>query len=175
MGSGKSMQALQLNFSLKEAGFKPLLIKPRTDTRTIGTIKSRIGLEEDCMIFPDDGLFEVVEPDVTHVICDEAQFLTRDQVLQFVELVDEHAIAVYCFGLRTSYTGELFEGSAALFALADNLVELPLIYKDGRKTIMHVRYIDGKPVFDGNPVHVGDIKEDYESVSRAQYFNLKKK
>ena len=174
MGSGKSTYLLQLNFSLKAAGFKPLLIKPEIDTRTTGTIASRIGLEEPCEIWSSSTDIKVLTENFTHVLCDEAQFLNKEQIIALANLVDFSEITVYCFGLRTSYTGDLFEGSAALFALADDLIELPLIYKDGHKTIMHVRYVNGVPTFDGDPIHVGDIVEDYESVSRQQYFSLKK-
>jgi thymidine kinase len=175
MGSGKSTAALQLNFSLKEAEFKPLLIKPKIDTRTEGTIKSRIGLEEKCLLFSEEvDLISLIPEKVTHVICDEAQFLNHNEIIKLCELVDDYGIDVYCFGLRTAYNGELFEGSAALFALADDLIELPLIFKDGKKTIMHIRYIDGKPIFAGDPIHIGDIKEDYKSVSRQYYFKTMK-
>lgn len=172
MSCGKSTTLLQLNFSLREMGFTPLLAKPRIDTRTLSTIKSRIGLEEDCLLLPDDDFLDIIE-NHTHILVDEAQFLDKEQILQLQRIVDVYEKEVHCFGLRTSYTGELFEGSSVLFAIADNLVELPLIYKDGHKTIMHIRYVDGKPIFDGDPIHVGDIDEDYESVSRKQYFRVK--
>lgn len=173
MGSGKSTALLQLNFSLKQMSFRPILAKPMIDTRTIGTIKSRIGLEESCILLPIENLTEVCK-NSTHILVDEAQFLTRELVYQLAELVDKHDKVVHCYGLRTSYTGELFEGSAALFAIADNLFEIPMTYLDGNKANMHVRYINGKPIFGGNPIHVGDIKEDYDSVSRKEYFFRKK-
>ena len=53
---------------------------------------------------------------------------------QLTEVVDRLSIPVLCFGLRTDFQGELFEGSTHLLAWADELNEI--------KTICHtVLYI----------------------------------
>lgn len=177
MGSGKSTAALQLNYSLKQSGFKPVLIKPALDTRNIGIVSSRIGLSHACELINDnniDAVFDLIyNAGATHIICDEAQFLNRGQVEMLSNMVDMGNIPVYCFGLRTAYTGELFEGAAALMAIADTLIDMPLMYRDGNKAVMHVRYINGVPIFEGDPIFVGDIIDEYESVSRKEYFFLK--
>jgi len=59
-----------------------------------------------------------------HAFVDEAQFLTREDVKKLKHAVDVLGVNVSCFGLRTDFRGELFEGSALLFACADRLVEL---------------------------------------------------
>ena len=44
-----------------------------------------------------------------------------------------------CYGLRTDFQANLFEGSAALLALADTLVELKAVCECGRKATMNLR------------------------------------
>src|SRR3546814_6833807 len=56
------------------------------------------------------------------VLVDEAQFLSRTQVLALARLADETNIPVLCYGLRTDFAADLFPGSAALLGLADALV-----------------------------------------------------
>lgn len=174
MNCGKSTYVLQLRHTLEREGFKPVLVKPSFDTRTDGVVRSRIGIEHEAItVKPDDYLGGLIDEDVTHVIVDEAQFLSAKNIEDLQELVDVYDVEVYCFGLRTAYTGRLFDATAYLMAIADNLVELPMIYKDGSKANMHIRYVDGSPIFDGTATFVGDVDEEYESVSRKEYFRRK--
>lgn len=172
MSCGKSTYVLQLRHTLEREGFKPILVKPSFDTRDEKVVRSRIGIEHEAIIVgPDEYLGGLIDEDITHVIVDEAQFLSDKNIEDLQELVDTYSVEVYCFGLRTAYTGRLFDATAYLMAIADNLVELPMVYKDGSKANMHIRYVDGKPIFDGNATFVGDIDEEYESVSRREYFS----
>lgn len=172
MGCGKSSYALQLNYQLEQAGFVPLLLKPATDTRDTGVIQSRMGFAKPCYTLQNDAInlihVSVFFQKSTHLIIDEAQFLSPSLVRELCRLGDEYDKDVIFFGLRTTYTGVLFDGTATIFALADELIELPTLYKDGNKTIMHILKVDGKEVFEGDPIHVGD--QEYESVSRKEYF-----
>jgi thymidine kinase len=167
MGSGKSTLALQTHHTLKSKGFNPALVKSDVDTRDPGVIKSRIGLSQECESFES-----LNTSGITHLIVDEAQFLTEDEV-EFLCDLSDNGIYILCFGLRTSFTGKLFEGSALLFAIADELIELPIISSDGNKCVLHVRRVDGKPVFDGDSIFVGD-QDIYESVSRKEWRAIRK-
>lgn len=182
MSCGKSTYVLQLRHTLESEGFKPVLVKPSFDTRDEKVIRSRIGIEFPAhTIGPNEDTHDwlakwlrLTDGDwttFTHIIVDEAQFLSDKNIDGLRKLVDKRDIQVYCFGLRTAYTGRLFDATAYLMAIADNLVELPMVYKDGSKANMHIRYVDGKPIFDGNATFVGDIDEEYESVSRREYFS----
>jgi thymidine kinase len=103
------------------------------------------------------------------VLVDEAQFLSKAQVWQLTDVVDRLGIPVLAYGLRTDFRGELFEGSQALLALADNLVEIKTICHTGRKATMVVRVDErGHAVTDGPQVEIGG-NERYVSVSRAEY------
>lgn len=176
MNAGKTTVLLQSAHNYRERGMNPLLFTPRLDDRyEVGVIRSRIGLEAAAVVFArDDDLFEHVQArlegeNVHCVLVDEAQFLTRDQVFQLTEVVDRLNIPVLCFGLRTDFQGELFEGSRYLLAWADQLEELKTICHTGRKATMVVRVDDqGYALREGSQVEIGG-NERYVSVSRREF------
>ena len=154
----------------------PLLFTPALDNRhKVGVIKSRIGLEAEAIPFQKaDDMFAHVqqrleEENIHCVLVDEAQFLTRDQVFQLTEVVDRLNIPVLCFGLRTDFQGELFEGSRYLLAWSDQLEELKTICHTGKKATMVVRVDDnGYALREGSQVEIGG-NERYVSVSRREF------
>lgn len=176
MNAGKTTVLLQSAHNYRERGMFPLLFKPRFDDRySEGLIRSRIGLESPAIAFdPDDDLYARVQErladrNVHCVLVDEAQFLSRDQVYQLTEVVDRLNIPVLCFGLRTDFQGELFEGSRYLLAWADQLEELKTICHTGRKATMVVRVDDaGYALREGSQVEIGG-NERYVSVSRREF------
>ena len=163
MGSSKTAQALITKFNYEEKGMRVLLLKPAVDTRDGETIvKSRIGLESEALVFGRDAnLFDIIRyndiaryPDA--VIIDEAQFLTRKQVEQLRDAVDKENISVLCFGLRTDFQLKLFEGSKALFELAENISEIKSVCGCGNKASVNARIDrDGKIITDGKQVEIG--------------------
>ena len=123
----------------------------------------------------DDDLERMVRASVDNhgplhcVLVDEAQFLTRAQVWQLTEVVDQLRIPVLCYGLRTDFRGELFEGSQYLLAWADELQEIKTICHSGSKATMTVRVDDqGHALQAGPQVEIGG-NERYVSVSRAEF------
>jgi len=176
MNAGKTTVLLQSAHNYRERGMNPLLFTPKLDDRYgAGWIKSRIGLQAKATIFKsDDDLYEFTRAQLEHenvhcVLVDEAQFLSRDQVFQLTEVVDRLSIPVLCFGLRTDFQGELFEGSTHLLAWADELSEIKTICHTGRKATMVVRVDDeGYALKEGAQVVIGG-NERYVSVSRAEF------
>ena len=176
MNAGKTTVLLQSAHNYRERGMNPLLFTPALDDRYAeGVIKSRIGLQSEAVAFgPRDDLFEQVrnrlqKHNVHCVLVDEAQFLSRDQVYQLTEVVDRLNIPVLCFGLRTDFRGELFEGSRYLLAWADQLNELKTICHTGKKATMVVRVDDdGYALREGAQVEIGG-NERYISVSRKEF------
>ena len=176
MGSSKTAQALITKFNYEEKGMRVLLLKPAVDTRDGETIvKSRIGLESEALVFGRyANLFDIIRyndiaryPDA--VIIDEAQFLTRKQVGQLRMAVDKENIAVLCFGLRTDFQIRLFEGSKALFELADSISEIKSVCKCGNKASVNARINkDGKIITDGEQVDIGG-NEKYVSMCYKCY------
>lgn len=176
MNAGKTTVLLQSAYNYRERGMTPLLFTPKLDDRyRIGTVRSRIGLEAEALVFDGstdllDQTREQLEDHAIHcVLVDEAQFLSREQVYQLSEVVDELGIPVLCFGLRTDFQGELFEGSQYLLAWADELQELKTICHTGRKATMVVRVDEhGYALREGSQVEIGG-NDRYVSVSRKEF------
>ena len=176
MNAGKTTILLQSAHNYRERGLTPMLFTPKLDDRFgEGWIKSRIGLQARATIFTaEDDLFELTraqleDRNIHCVLVDESQFLSRDQVYQLTEIVDRLNIPVLCFGLRTDFQGELFEGSKHLLAWADELAEIKTICHTGRKANMVVRVDDeGYALKEGAQVEIGG-NERYVSVSRAEF------
>ncbi|HEY0332834.1 MAG TPA: thymidine kinase [Stenotrophomonas sp.] len=177
MNAGKTTTLLQSAHNYRERGMRTLILTPRLDHRAgSGVVASRIGLRADGQAFAQDSdLQRLVEADIAAhgrlhcVLVDEAQFLTRSQVWQLSEVVDQLRIPVLCYGLRTDFRGELFEGSQYLLAWADEMQEIKTICHTGSKATMTVRVDDhGHAVHDGPQVEIGG-NERYVSVSRAEF------
>ena len=179
MNAGKTTVLLQSAHNYRERGMNPLLFTPRMDDRfKVGVIRSRIGLQADAVVFDGDtDLFErtSAELDSRNIHCvlvDEAQFLSKDQVYQLTEVVDRLSIPVLCYGLRTDFQGELFEGSQYLLAWADELQELKTICHTGKKATMVVRVDEnGYAIREGSQVEIGG-NDRYVSVSRKEFKNV---
>jgi thymidine kinase len=176
MNAGKTTVLLQSAHNYRERGMTPLLFTPVLDDRySTGVIKSRIGLEAEAISFErEDDLFRQVQQrledeNIHCVLVDEAQFLSREQVYQLTDVVDRLNIPVLCFGLRTDFQGELFEGSQHLLAWGDELEELKTICHTGRKATMVVRVDDnGYALREGSQLEIGG-NERYVSVSRREF------
>ena len=176
MNAGKSTALLQSSHNYRERGMHTLVYTAAVDQRGGGKVHSRIGLESEARHFgPRTDLYGDIERHhgrqrVSCVLLDEAQFLTRQQVDDLAMVVDGLSIPVLCYGLRTDFRGELFEGSARLLALADELSELKTICHCGRKATMVVRVgADGRAESEGSQVEIGG-NERYVSLCRRHYF-----
>ena len=146
MNAGKSTTLLQADFNYRERGMETMLWTAKLDDRAgVGTIGSRIALNAPARAYDASiDLFAEVSDELKKrklhcILVDEAQFLARDHVLQLCAVADDLSIPVLCYGLRTDFRGNLFEGSAALLALADTLVELKAVCECGRKATMNLR------------------------------------
>lgn len=176
MNAGKSTTLLQSSFNYRERGMTPIIFTAAIDDRFgKGKVSSRIGLQEDAELFNStDDLYQILiqisaAGKIDCVLIDESQFLTKDQVYQLTEVVDKLDIPVLCYGLRTDFLGELFEGSRYLLSWADKLVELKTICHCGRKANMVIRQdAEGNAIAGGNQVEIGG-NDLYVSVCRAHY------
>ncbi|MFM7402577.1 MAG: thymidine kinase [Erythrobacter sp.] len=175
MNAGKSSHLLQADFNYRERGMATMLWTAALDTRSVGLVKSRIGLESDARRFhPDTDLWSEVSAVHAHgkldcVMVDEAQFLSKEQVWQLARLADEASIPVLCYGLRTDSQGELFPGSAVLLGIADTLVELKAVCWCGRKATMNLRVdAEGKAVKQGAQTEIGG-NDRYVALCRMHF------
>ena len=174
MNAGKSTLLLQAAHNYEERGMAVHLLTARLDTRAgPGRIGSRIGLSRQAATFgPTDDLqarVAALTPRPACVFVDEAQFLTEAQVWQLARVADDLGVPVMAYGLRVDFLGELFPGSKALLALADDLREVRTICHCGRKATMVVRLDgEGRVVTGGEQVQVGG-NESYLSLCRRHW------
>ena len=181
MNAGKSTSLLQSNHNYKENGLDTMIFLPNeTSKLSKGQIVSRIGLKARAVIANKDFNFinfikNNKSENLSCILIDEAQFLTKEQVRQLGLVADRLNYPVMCYGIRTDFRGELFEGSSELLALADNLIELKTICSlCSRKATMVVRKDDsGKVVTEGSKVVVGG-NDIYMPVCRKHYRKLTK-
>ena len=176
MNAGKSTLLLQASHNYGERGMQTILFTAKLDNRSlVGNITSRIGLSEKALTFDNkDNLFKLVEKGnqkdkISCVFIDEAQFLTFNQVWELSEIVEKLNIPVMCYGLRTDFQGNLFEGSSTLLAIADEIKEIKTICHCGKKAIMVVRLdSDGKVIKEGTQIEIGG-NEKYASLCRKHW------
>ena len=178
MNAGKSTALLQSAHNYHETGNETILFIPREDAaKNSGLIKSRIGLSASAIVIDSKiKVFEYVKKEASKkqidaILVDEAQFLKKHHVLQMCRVCDELNIPVMCYGIRTDFRGELFEGSATLLALADNLIELKTVCNVcSRKATMVVRLDEnGKVITEGSKVQIGG--NDVYRVLCRKHFN----
>ncbi|WP_205478409.1 thymidine kinase [Sphingomonas arenae] len=177
MNAGKSTTLLQADFNYRERGMQTMLWTAAHDERSgYGRIASRLEIGANAHAYhADTNLLsavgeEAAKRDLHCVLVDEAQFLTREQVLQLCRLCDDGDLPVLCYGLRTDFQGELFPGSAALLALADVLVELKAVCECGRKATMNLRVDEeGHAVTSGEQTEIGG-NDRYIALCRRHFF-----
>ena len=174
MNQGKSTHLLQSEFNYRELGYKPLIIKPCTDTRDgiqngWGTIKSRLIDEGTPCLYVNKlnkgKLFNLIKNNNYNVLfLDEIQFLSREDALIVSDVTDYLDIPTFCYGLKVDSNGLMFEGTRHFLALSDNIEEWKHICKCGNEATMHVRFVNGKPVLGDSVAIEGEV--EYRSVCR---------
>ncbi len=171
MGSSKTANALMTRYNFIEKGKQVLLVKPDIETRDgINKIRSRIGLEAECIVWSELEKYDseqLKKSDV--IIIDEAQFLAEADIDKLAYMVDQYEIPVFCYGLRTDFTSHLFPGSKRLMELADEITELKTVCWCGNRAGMTAR-IDGsgKVVRNGEQILMG-ANDKYVSLCRKHY------
>lgn len=174
MGSSKSANALMAEYNYRERGQKVLLAKTNTDTRDgKNVIRSRIGLERECILLSDICAMsdeEIKEYDA--VIVDEIQFAPARQIDFLAHIVDDLDIPVLCYGLRTDFQLNLFEGSERLLAIADEIKEIKTVCWCGRKATCNARYNKHGIVRSGAQIMLG-ANDDYIALCRKHFLEGK--
>ena len=174
MGSSKTANALMTEYNYSERGQKALLGKTNIDTRNgIYKIKSRIGLEKDCVLLSDIcamGDDELKSYDA--IIVDEIQFATPEQIDFLARIVDQLSVPVLCYGLRTDFQTRLFEGSRRLLELADEIKEVKTVCWCGKKATCNARYNEQGIVREGSQVLLG-ANDEYVALCRKHFMEGK--
>ena len=175
MAAGKSMEIIKVAYNYEIQGKKVVALTSHLDNRfEVGRIWSRAGFEKEAFIYKNDtnirDLILNLHEKPTSVLIDEAQFLTKEHVLQLTELADDYHITVMCYGLKNDAFNHLFEGSENLLIYADNIKELKTeCWYCHKKATMILRFDEnGKPVYQGKQIEIGG-NEKYLPVCRKCY------
>ncbi len=175
MSAGKSLEIIKVAYNYEVQNKQVLILTSQLDDRyQVGKVWSRTGFEKDALLFNQTtNLIQLVsnlKEKPNSILIDEAQFLTKEQVIQLTEIVDTYGITVMSYGLKNDSFNELFEGSKYLLIYADNIKELKTeCWYCHKKAIMNLRFDkQGKPVYSGNQVDIGG-NEKYLPVCRKCY------
>lgn len=179
MGSGKTAALLQVAYNYEQQGMIAILVKPSVDTKGNDKVTSRLGIERkvNVILAPEELLMEKMEPVKPHaIIIDEAQFLTTAQVEELYLITKKYDIPVLCYGLRCDFQMNGFEGSTRLLQLADDIEELKTICRCGSKATQNLRWVNQKPVFDGEQIVIDDHTQvEYTGVCGKCYLRMRRK
>ena len=181
MNAGKSTALLQVAHNYERQGKTVLLYTAKIDDRYgVAKITSRLGVARDALVYDaDTDLLESIKQDFAQtgaselacILVDEAQFLTDLQVRSLHYYAHVYKVPVICYGLRSDFRGQLFEGSATLLALSDALEELKTVCECGKKATMNIRVSEtGKRIVSGNQIEIGDVA--YRQVCGACYYTM---
>lgn len=184
MNCGKSTNLMQVAYNYEERGMKVIIIKPLIDTKGGNKVVSRLGIarEVDLLLERDRNVYEEVKKwneekfKIDCILVDEAQFFSRHQIDELFEIAVRMDIPVICYGLRTDFQMEGFEGSERLLLLAHSIEELKTICSCGKKAILNGRKVNGKFVFEGEQVAIDrENNVEYESLCGECYLREKMK
>ena len=186
MNSGKSTALLQVAYNYEERSQQILVAKPAIDTKGDRMVLSRLGVsrEVDLLVLPESNLRESFhevarsraadgESPISCLLIDEAQFLSRQQVDQALEIAVLDGIPVLAYGIRTDFLTNGFPGSLRLMEIAHSLEELKTICRCGRKAMFNARKISGAYIFDGDQVAIDGETVTYESLCATCYIREK--
>lgn len=172
MNCGKTTALLQVAHNYEEKGMNVIVLKSSIDKKGNENIVSRLGIERevDHLILPEDNIMDIINVEnLNCILVDEVQFMTNEQVKQLWIISKLYDIPVICYGLKTNFKGELFEGSKTVIELADELDELVTICECGKKAKFNARKINGNFVYDGDVVAIDGIDAEYEPLCGECY------
>ena len=182
MKSGKSAEIIQIHTNYKMMKIEGLLLIPEKDSISDGKIVSRFGeIQAPAMTFSECTNFleliydEIINRKIKYVIIDECNFLTRLQVDQLAELVDNCDINILAYGLMTNFKGELFEGSKRLVEIADKIESIYVRSRCtcGKTALFNARFVNGEFCYEGEEVVID--KNKIEKSSEVDYIPLCRK
>ncbi|SFC33352.1 thymidine kinase [Clostridium uliginosum] len=182
MNSGKSTHLMQVAYNYEERGMKVIIMKPLVDNKGGDELVSRLGVQKkvDLMISKEDNILDLVteylnnKSNIDCILIDEVQFMKSKQIDELFEIAVRLNIPIICYGLRTDFKMNGFEGSTRLLLLAHSIEEMKTICACGRKALLNGRKINGKFVFEGEQIAI-DEQDDvyYESLCGDCYYKYK--
>jgi len=180
MGSGKSILLMTVAYNYTERGQNVLILTSAIDNRYgVGKIKSRIGIEIPALaVNTEDSILNIYNIQlkkynkIDAVLVDECHFFTSCQIMELSDICDIYDIPVLCFGLRSDFKMQLFEGSKQLMAICDDISECKSVCWCGKKATINTRILNNEIVKDGNQIQIGG-NESYISLCRKHFKECK--
>lgn len=183
MNSGKSTNLMQVAYNYEERGMKVKIFKPQIDVKGGNQLVSRLGVVRaaDYSVAPEDDLYKITEKwiqdegNIHCILVDEAQFLKAKQIDDLLRVAVILKVPVICYGLRTDFMMNGFEGSERLLLLAHSIEELKTICKCGKKALLNGRKLNGTFIFEGEQVAIDEQGQvTYQSLCADCYFKYRK-
>lgn len=172
MNCGKTTSLLQVAHNYEEKGLKICVIKSAIDKKGNDTIVSRLGINRkvDILLDTQEKIFSKLDlNNLDCILVDEVQFMTRKQIKELWIICKLYEVPIICYGLKTNFKGELFEGTKALLEVADELEELVTICGCGKKAKFNARIENNEYVYEGNEVAIDGIDAIYEPLCGKCY------
>lgn len=172
MNCGKTTALLQVAHNYEEKGMKVIVLKSSVDKKGDKNIVSRLGIEREVnlLVDPTENILDNIDfTDISAILVDEVQFMPKSQIKELWLISKLVNIPVICYGLKTNFKGELFEGSKAVLELADELEELATICRCGRKAKFNARLVNNEFVYEGEEVAIDGIDAKYEPLCGECY------
>ena len=173
VGSAKTLNLLAVAHNYQQQNKRVYLLKPQLDVRFgAEEVTSRAGLTRKAdLLVTDHTVFDAADfHGVDCVVVDEAQFLSVDVINQLRTIATCQNIPIICFGLRTDFRGQLFDGSKRLLEIADSIEEIKTTCAYcNRKAIFNLKLIDGRPTLEGPTIELG-AEEKYLPACSSCYF-----
>lgn len=182
MNCGKSTAIMQVGYNYYERGMNAMIMKPKIDTKGDDRVISRLGIDKrvDFLVKESDDVYEMVAhhhlnlQKIDCILVDEVQFFKSKHIDQMLALAVKLNIPVICYGLRTDFSMNGFEGSQRLLLLAHTIEELKTICTCGKKATLNGRKINGEYVFEGEQVAIdGENQVEYQSLCASCYFEYR--
>lgn len=178
MESGKSTKIIQEAYNYDRNNKSIIVAKPIIDSKGNDKIVSRIGIQRKIDVYIESDnlkeIYEKINKDTFCILIDEAQFLNKNQVFELFKITKLLEIPVMCYGLKSNFKGEFFEGSEALMIYADSLEEIVTICSCGKKARFNARKVNGAFVTDGEDVLIDGSNEGVEYVPLCGECYIKK-
>lgn len=178
MESGKSTKIIQEAYNYDRNNKSIIVAKPIIDSKGNDKIVSRIGIQRKIDVYIESDnlkeIYEKINKDTFCILIDEAQFLNKNQVFELFKITKLLEIPVMCYGLKSNFKGEFFEGSEALMIYADSLEEIVTICSCGKKARFNARKVNSDFVTDGEDVLIDGSNENVEYVPLCGECYIKK-
>ena len=191
MNSGKTIDLIRTAYNYEENGFRVIVMKPKRDTKGLDKLNSRIGLERkvDVLINDETNIIDTIQKRINSnlkcIFIDEAELLSKEKIDELYLATKVFDIPIICYGLRTNFKMEGFEGAKRLLEIAESLEEIKTLCECGEIARYAGRKVDNlftdkgeEIVIDGscdNVKYVPLCGDCYlKKVKRINYRNLLK-